>query len=175
MKALLLAGLAAALALPALADNTPVPASSGKAQPLGHPSSGKPRAPVEARAEFAGDAAQVTLTFRGAASNVSVKTYGVGGLEVVSVEPAITGETVAAGDTRTVSVKFTKPDGRATLGVQVSGDFGGPAKSRAFGFAVGEPSAAQKAARSGAAQRSRNTGGVKAFPAKERPPAAQQP
>jgi hypothetical protein len=144
MKRIVLAVAILLLTLPELA------ACSGhageKRGAIAPPAQGKPQAPVEVTAQLAAGRAAVTVTFRSAASDVSVQVHGVDGLTVTSAAQPISGGEFAAGESVTLDVTFTEGAGRSHLAVGVSGTFGSAARSAVASFAVGQPTAEQQKA-----------------------------
>jgi hypothetical protein len=144
----------------------PGPATAKASARKGSP--GKPRAPVRVEAAIAAGTAHLTLHFEGTGSDVSVRVYGVRGLRVTSEERPVTGASFAPGDVKELDVRFTAPEGRAHLAVQVSGTFAGGPRSTVQSFAVGEPSAAQKQEAARGTVRTPEGERIKALPAQEK-------
>ncbi len=134
----------AALAL-ALAGCTPQsPAHAAAPVPRGP---GKPSAPVTVSAELSPGAARVTVRFDADAKNVAIEVYGAGGLTVTSAAAPVQRTSFARGETAAFDVAFTPGPGQSDLAVAVTGIFHGAGRRGAVAsFAVGEPSAEQRAA-----------------------------
>ena len=144
------------------------PPTAAADAPVPRGSAGKPRAPVRVESALAAGTAHLTLHFEGAGKDVSVRVYGVRGLTVTSEERPVTGASFAAGDVKELDVRFTAPQGRSHLAVQVSGTFGPGPRSTVQSFAVGEPSAAQKQESARGTTRTPTGEQIKALPAQER-------
>jgi hypothetical protein len=112
-----------------------------------HALEGKPTAPVTIRADLdaAAGTARVTVQFDAAASDVEIAVRGLDGLVISSPAAPLTAAAVPAGEVRTLDVSFTPGEGRSLLAVAVTGRFGGARRAGVTTFAMGEPTASQKA------------------------------
>ncbi len=127
---------------------------------------GKSTAPVTVDTQLAGTSARVTVRFDAPASDVRVSVHGVDGLTVTSTPTPVDGGSFVQGAVTTFDVAFTPGAGRSHLVVSVAGEFQGSQRMRVASFALGEPTAEQRAS---SAQKSTDSTGerVKLMPVGE--------
>jgi hypothetical protein len=115
-------------------------ASEGAANADSRPTS-KTAAAVDIEAQLGSASGSLRIGFRAAATDVTVKVWGVDGLVVQGDATPIAGRSFARDEKVDLSVSFTAPPSGASLAVSVSGTFGTRRLSKVQSFAVGAPKA----------------------------------
>lgn len=128
--------------------SAPPPAADPKSRDDATPTAASPEpaerataggsAPGTVTAKLAESSGELTLTFAADGTDVSVKCWGVDGLEVTRPLSPISLARVRTGQALVLAVDFAAPPGKASnLAVSVSGTFGGMRRSRVQSFTVG--------------------------------------
>ena len=127
---------------------------------------GKPTAPVTVDAQLEEKSGRISVRFDAPASDVQVSVHGVDGLVVTSAPTPVQGGSFEQGAVTTFDVTFTPGAGRSHLVVSVAGTFQGAPRMRVVSFAIGKPTAEQRAS---SAQRTTDSNGerVKLIPVGE--------
>ena len=105
----------------------------------------KSQAPVELSGVTGEDRANLVVTFRADAEDVEITTWGTGALKEEMPPNVTRRKSVKKGEKITLNVSFRSPNGPASVGFSVSGDFGGMRLAKVTGFGVGSATATKPA------------------------------